>query len=580
MSPEEVAAGYFGMWDCNGDARPLVERVVGVDSRFCWEEGLLRVADPALLGLREATYVVLDLETTGSSAKEGGITEVGAVKIEEGEISDTFSTLINPGMPIQTYVAKLTGITDKMVADAPPFEDVLPSLEKFMEGAVLVGHNVSFDLSFLAAGGKNSENPALDTLRLARILVPGLRRYKLSALARHFGAHDHPNHRALSDAAATAHIFLELVERMLLCGVASVGEAGSLKRGGVKFRDKLHLMEGVPASPGVYYFLNDRDEVLYVGKAKDLKSRVRSYFTSPDGRRKIPRLLRETARVQTEETESELGALILEAREITRLEPPYNTAGRHEGREWYLCLDTREDYPVPYRCSEPSGEGGVLSFGPYRGAAMLDACAGALERILPVRRCEEGSTRPCFYGQMGRCGPCMGMSGEEYHREVVGEIAALLRGEGECHLRVLAGERDRLAAELEFEAAARLRDLIRNVERLRMARAATEHGGLRAFVASSTEPGVAELFVLRGGALIGHSGFPDGDEEGLLQFARRMCGAECENGSDRGEAAIVAAYIRRRAREVEEVPLEDEKRLLEAVRRVCEGGEISDRVIQ
>jgi DNA polymerase III epsilon subunit family exonuclease len=167
----------------------------------------------ASLPLDEAPFVVFDVETTGSSAKEGAITEIGALKVAGGRVVDEFATLVNPGRPIQPFVVRLTGITDRMVADAPFAADVMPLFEEFTEGCVLVGHNVHFDCSFVSAAREASglaslPNPVLDTLKLTRVLVPGLKRYRLSSLVSHFGVRAAPNHRALADAAATAEVFL------------------------------------------------------------------------------------------------------------------------------------------------------------------------------------------------------------------------------------------------------------------------------------------------------------------------------------------------------------------------------------
>ncbi|QYJ16018.1 UvrABC system protein C [Rubrobacter xylanophilus DSM 9941] len=569
-SPEEIASGCLGLGDLNGEARSVVERLVADDPRFVWEGDLLRAADPLGLPLHEAPYVVFDLETTGSSAREGGITELGALKLLRGRVVDRFCTLVNPGRPIEPFVARLTGITDEMVAGAPPAGEVIPRFEEFVEGSVLVAHNASFDCSFVTAarGGRPLPNPVLDTLRLARLLVPGLRRYRLSALAAHFGVRQAPNHRALADAAATAGVFLRLVRLLRSAGVGSVGEALALRGGRRITPQKHHLAGGLPASCGVYYFLDGAGRVLYVGKAKNLRSRVRTYFSGGDGRRKVRRLVEEVASVRFRTTETELEALLLEAREIRRLSPRYNTAGRGEERRWYIGFSRAEPYPVPVRFSSEEAAEDLLLLGPYRSAGMVDACIEALGRIFPLRRCSvEGG--PCLYGQMGRCAPCMGMDPREYAREVVGGIAALLRGEdGGERLDALRRERDRLAAALEFEAAARLRDLVSGIERLRLTRILGTSTTPLAAVAPSTESGMVEVFVFAGGALLAHGSFGAEDEEGLRGFAARARKAR-RSGSGVDEARVVLSYLRRRSGLVEVTGLDE---LVEAVRRVGKTG--------
>jgi DNA polymerase III subunit epsilon len=577
VSPEEIATRFLSLASPNGDARRLIEGLVEGDARFLWEGEDLRTAHAGSLPIDEAPYVVFDVETTGSSAGKGGaITEFGALKLVRGEVVDQFSTLVNPGRPIDPFVVRLTGITDRMVADAPSISGVMPRFEEFVEGCVLVGHNVQFDCSFVTAArdGIKLPNEVIDTLRLARCLVPGLGRYRLSSLVSHFGVRQAPNHRALADAAATTEVFRKLLKLLRSAGIESVGEAAALRggRGRVK-PQKQHLAQGVPNTPGVYYFVDKHGTTLYVGKAKDLKARVRTYFNGGDGRRKIGRLVEEVAEVRVKETETELHALILEAREIKRLLPRYNSVGRDDKASWFIRLDTNEPYPVPERVSEKPSEDGLIHLGPYRSAGVLDTCIEALGRIFPLRRCS-GDGEACFYGQMGRCAPCMGMGEEEYRLKVVDEVIALLRGEGgEEHLGALVGERQRLAAGLEFEAAARLRDLISGIERVRLSRAVISAEGVQAVVAPSTEPGVIEVFILCGGRLVAHRGFEPGDTGGLSNFAGEALARPAENGSNKegsNEARIVAAYLRRRQAVVEAVRLREARDLLKVAQRVAE----------
>jgi DNA polymerase-3 subunit epsilon len=576
-SPEEIAAEFLSLPEANGDARARVERLVEGDPRFLWEGEGLRTVDLTQLALEDVPYVVFDLETTGSSAGKGGITELGALKLWRGEVVEEFSTLVNPGRPIEPFVVRLTGITDRMVAGAPPTSEVMPRFEEFVDGSVLVGHNVHFDCAFVTAAraGSPLPNPLLDTLKLARCLVPGLKRYRLSSLVSHFGVRAMPNHRALSDAAATAGVFLRLSKLLRSAGVRSVGEATLLRGGGRIRPQKQHLAEGLPATPGVYYFLDKHGTTLYVGKAKNLRARVRTYFNGGDGRRKVGRLVEEVVEVRIKETESELGALILEAREIKRLLPRYNSAGREDRASWFIRLDTNEPYPVPERVPANETAEGVIHLGPYRSAGLLDTCIEALGRIFPLRRCS-GAEGICFYGQMGRCAPCGSMSEDDYRRLVVDEVVALLRGEGgEEHLGALVRERERLAGALEFEAAARLRDLIAGIERIRLARAVVSADGVQAVVAASTEPGLVEVFALSGGRLIAHEGFEAGDLAGLSTFAEvALARSEEERGGQRGsdEARVVAAYLRRRTAAVEAVRLEEAQDILEATRKVAGGG--------
>ena len=586
VGAEEISTDLLGLHGLNGDARAHVEGLIEGDPRFRWDAtGALRTVDPESLPLEEAPYVVFDVETTGSSAGKGGITEIGAVKVQGGIVVDRFSTLVNPGRPIEPFVVRLTGITDKMVLGAPTSDKVMPLFEEFVEGAVIVGHNVHFDCSFVAAAREALDlesltNPILDTLKLSRTLVPGLKRYRLASLVTHFGVRTIPNHRALADAAATAEIFLKLLKLLKSAGVASVGEAANLKasRGRIK-PQKGHLAEDLPRTPGVYYFVDKDETVLYVGKAKDLKARVRTYFNGGDGRRKIGRLVQEVAEVRYTETETELKALIFEDREIKRLLPRYNRAGRGQKASWFLELDGNEPYPLPKRVprTEEPREG-VVRLGPYRSAGVLDTCVEALGRIFPLRRCGgDAGGEACFYGQMGRCAPCMNMSQEEYRGAVMEPLVALMRGEGgEEHLKALIVERGKLAAALEFEGAARLRDLIAGIQRIRLARSIVTAEGVQAVVAPSTEPGLVEVFVLSNGRLVAHGGFEPTDAAGLKLFAdEALNGHEnAVSGSAKAdEARVVASYLKRQGQPVEAIRLSDAGDLAAVVLGVAERAE-------
>ena len=583
MSPEEVVQEFLSLPHLNGGAHAHVKELVADDPRYVWEEGALRTTDLASLPLDEAPYVIFDVETTGSSTKEGAITEIGALKVVRGRVVNEFATLINPGRRIEPFVVRLTGITDRMVADAPSAAEVMPLFEEFVEGCVLVGHNVQFDCAFVAAARERGglpplPNPVLDTLRLARTLVPGLKRYRLASLVSHFGGRAAPNHRALADAAATAEVLLKLLELSEAAGVRTVGETATL---GSRTRriepQKGHLADHLPRTPGVYYFVDKRGTVLYVGKAKNLKSRVKTYFSGGDGRRKVGRLVREVAEVRYEETSSELHALVFEAREIKRLLPRYNSAGRGDKASWFIRLDLNEPYPVPERVSGNGvAEGDVTYLGPYRSAGILDTCIEALGRIFPLRRCD-GVRKDgvCFYGQMERCAPCLGMGEREYRTEVIGSLTALLRGEGgEEYLEALIGERKRLADELEFEAAARLRDLISGIERVRLARAMVNAEGVQAVVVPSTEPGIVEVFALSGGRLVAHKGFEPEDEAGLALFAEEVLAAHDNatappDGKGAEEARVVGAYLRRRGTDAKAVCLSSTLDLVGAVQTLA-----------
>src|SRR5438445_953060 len=280
--------------------------------------------------LHDVTFCVVDLETTGGSAIDCAITEIGAVKLQGGRCLGTFATLVNPGVLIPPAITVLTGITQSMVVPAPRIEQVLPSFLEFAAGAVSVGHNIRFDLSFLDAairrhGYPRLANRSVDTCGLARrLLGEEVPNHRLHTLADRLRLPHQPTHRALDDVLATAdllHVLLERAGSLGVLGLDDLLELPTIK--GHPQLAKLRLTDSLPRSPGVYLFRDAGGRVLYVGKATNLRQRVRSYF-SGDDRRKIGQLLRETVVIDHIRTSSTVEAAVLEVRLIHEHLPRFN----------------------------------------------------------------------------------------------------------------------------------------------------------------------------------------------------------------------------------------------------------------
>ncbi|WP_454300571.1 DEDD exonuclease domain-containing protein [Salana multivorans] len=256
-------------------------------------------------GLHEVDFVVVDLETTGGSATADRITEIGAVRVRGGEVTGELGTLVNPGRAIPPTITVLTGITDAMVVTAPPEEEVLPTFLEFARDAVLVAHNARFDMGFLRAAcermGLEWPRPVVvDTLALARRVVTRdeAPNHKLGSLARLFRAQVAPDHRALTDARATVDVLHGLLARLAPLGVTHLSDLVTAADPVPEaVRRKATLADGLPPLPGVYQFLDAQDRILYVGTATNLRSRVRSYFTASEKRRRITEMLRIATRV-------------------------------------------------------------------------------------------------------------------------------------------------------------------------------------------------------------------------------------------------------------------------------------------
>ncbi len=471
--------------------------------------------------LSTATFVVVDLETTGGAPADAGITEVGAVKVRGGEVLGEFSTLVDPGEPVPAFVSLLTGITDRMLVGAPRLASVIPAFLEFAglaPGTVLVAHNAPYDTGFLAAAcartGNRWPSPAVvDTARLARAAlvrdeVPNCR---LGTLARHFHAATTPNHRALADARATVDVLHALIERVGSLGVHTVEELATYSsRVSPAQRRKRHLADGLPDSPGVYVFRDDQGRALYVGKSTRIRSRVRTYFTASEQRTRMAEMVRLAHSVTPVPCASGLEAEVRELRLIAEHKPRYNRRSRHPERAQWVKL-TVEAFPrlsVVRRVRDDVAVGAAY-LGPFGSRAAAQAAMAAVHLAIPLRTCTQpirpGVPAPsCALGEMGRCpAPCEGgIDVPAYAVHAAAARQALLSDGRELEARVHAKLKD-LVAQERYEDAATWRDRL-----AAFARAAARGQELAALAAipelvaaRPTTEGGWELHVVRHGRL-------------------------------------------------------------------------------
>lgn len=413
------------------------------------------------------TFVVLDLETTGLSPATDRITEIGAVKVCGGEVLGELRTFVHPGRPIPPAITAVTGITDAMVRDAPPIAVVLPVVVDFLGDAVLVAHNAGFDVGFLRAAAAAAGVPApapvvVDTARLARrVLKDEVRNYRLATLAAHLRAPTRPDHRALTDARATVAVLHGLLERAGTLGATSLEDLRDLTRASsdASFRRR-GLVADAPASCGVYRFVDERGEVLYVGKATDLRARLRSYF-GQDPRRRIADLVRETARVTWTVTPTLLEAEVREVREIHHHRPRYNRRSTHPERAVSIGL-TREPFPRLVVTRRP-GSGHLDTIGPLPSRAQAERLVGVLQDAVAIRPCTPRlrvaqDHAACMLKDLGRCGaPCDGTQSREGYAEVVAHLRRLVDDPAGL-LQALRARMVAFAADARFERAGELRE--------------------------------------------------------------------------------------------------------------------------
>ncbi|GLW10541.1 DNA polymerase III subunit epsilon [Microtetraspora sp. NBRC 13810] len=474
--------------------------------------------------LSQVTFVVFDLETTGGSAAEHTITEIGAVKVRGGEPLGEFATLVDPGGPIPPFISVLTGITDAMVTTAPRIDSVLPSFLEFIRGATLVAHNSPFDMGFIKAacaalGYPPPANPVVDTADLARRMltrdeVPNC---KLGTLARFFRSSTEPCHRALADAKATSDVLHALLERAGSLGVATLEELKSFVRTPTPEQQrKRHLADAVPGTPGVYVFEDQRGEALYVGKSGNLRVRVRSYFTASETRSRIREMIGVAERVRTIVCATGLEAEVRELRLIAGTKPRYNRRSRFPEKAVWLKLT---DEPFPRLSIVREVRPDQASYlGPFSSSRTAEDAKAALHEAIPLRQCTERLTprhtrRACALAEIGRCGaPCEGRESPADYTLHVASARRAMEHDASVVFSAMEARMERLSVEQRYEEAAADRDrlaaYVRTAARMQRLQALT---GIPQLVAASPAfDGGWDIHVIRYGRLAAAGVMPRG----------------------------------------------------------------------
>src|SRR5579864_2716712 len=504
-------------------ARSLLGDVVEADARLAWNGDAVGLARPlgGELRLERATYVVVDLETTGLRPGSAQICEIGAVRVKELELEEEFQTLVDPGMPLGPGVEALTGLNNRQLRGSPPPALAVHRFLEFAGDSVLVAHNARFDLAFLdretvRLTGSRLASPVVDTVALARRLLAGrVPRASLAQLSHWVGTSVQPCHRALPDAQATAEVLLALIGLAQERGAETVADLVALSATRTRrVWDKRQLAFGAPQRPGVYLFRDRNDEVLYVGCARDLRARLRSYFRSEKLRPAVEAALGATERIEWRVLGSELEAALAELRLIRELRPPANARVSRPDR--YVWLRKRGDGVV--------ASSQATQVGPIRSRRQAQLAARAL-------------------------------LAEELERPA----AALPRLR-----RKLAS----LADARRFEDAARLRDRIEALEHVcrdldRLARLCALE---RCIVVPAAEPGHARAFFLAGGRVAAERTLPPGGGA-HLEVEAGLAATRRPGELDLDELFLVARFLRRPPPEMSIVPLEREA-ILAAARRI------------
>ena len=366
-------------------------------------------------------YDVIEIETTGGTARSHKIIEVAIVTFDGTNIVDTYSTLINPKKYIPPFITSLTGISNEMVEDAPTFEEVADTILEKVQGTIFVAHNVNFDYSFLKQEfnilGSRFDLKKLCTVRLSKKILPGFRSYGLGALTSELGITINDRHRALGDAMATAKVLEFLIEKDQDDFIGH-----SLKKTSKEATLPPHLpkevFDDLPEKAGVYYFHNEKGKVVYVGKAKRIKSRIMGHFTGESSKGK--RLFHENVHnISFELTGNELIALLLESREIKRLWPEYNRVQKYTSNNHGLYqYQDRNGYERFTISKIQAGAKPLANFRNFQeGRSFLH------ELVKKYKLCSklcglQKSEGECFDVMLGICdGACRGQISAKYYNK-------------------------------------------------------------------------------------------------------------------------------------------------------------------
>ena len=433
----------------------------------------------------------------------------------------------------------LTGITNSMVHDAPPIESALPAFLEFAAGCVLVAHNAPFDVGFLQHFARQQGRPwprfeVLDTAKLARRVITrdDAPNCKLSSLAKVFNSSTTPNHRALADAQATVDVLHGLMERLGGLGVHTLEELQTFSaRVSTAQRRKRHLAEGLPHAPGVYLFRDDRSRVLYVGTSRDLRTRVRTYFTASETRSRMGEMVGIATSVTGIECATPLEAEVRELRLIAEHKPRYNRRSRFPEKVHFLKL-TREAWPRLSLVRKVLDDDADY-LGPFSSRKTAEKCLAALHETFPVRQCSGKmalvpSGSACVLAEMGRClSPCDGSTDESTYGAVVRQLRdTLLRSPQEV-VEAINERMTALADRERFEEAGvhrdRLATFVRAAARTQRLSALTRCPEIVA--ARREDDGRWAVHVVRHGRLAAAGVIPSGSD--AHQYVREL-GASAE----------------------------------------------------
>jgi DNA polymerase III subunit epsilon len=382
-------------------------------------------------------YAIVDIETTGGVSQKGGITEVAVVIHDGCKIIDTYQTLINPGRPIPGFITGLTGISNEMVEDAPYFHEIAEELMIRLGDKVFVAHNVNFDYNFLffefQKAGMEFNVPKLCTVRLSRKVIPGVRSYSLGSICSHLGIEITDRHRAYGDALATAHLFTLICER----DQENVVQSSLRKNSGEAFLPpniSKEKFESLPKKPGIYYFYDKNNQVIYVGKAINIQSRFKGHFT---GKNKNS-LKTDIHDVSYELAGSEFLALLLEALEIKRLWPKYNRSQKLKSVSWGIYRYEDGQGYIRFQVGKViKGHKPLINFNSHSEAWSYLLSGVSVYRLCPKLSGIQKTPQACYDVALHKCdGACAGIeAAENYNVKANDWLQSVYKSNGRILIR-------------------------------------------------------------------------------------------------------------------------------------------------
>jgi len=367
-------------------------------------------------------YAIVDIETTGGSSRIEKITEIAIFQHDGEKITEEFVTLVNPERNIPYFITNLTGITNEMVENAPRFFEVAKTIIELTEGRTLVAHNAKFDYSFIRQEfkslGYNFRRSLLDTVTLGRKLIPGHRSYSLGNICKDLGIMINGRHRAEGDALATVRLFEMLLEK----DRENTGRYSGLMKNTrlSKLNPNLNVekINTIPEEPGIYYFYNEKGDLIYIGKSRNLQQRIRTHLSNNTTNRAME--MRDLiADIDWEVTGSELIALLMESSEIKKNKPVYNRAQRRTGFQWGIFSFNDKNGYINFNYGKLDCDDNPVSVftGKERAKSMLMSLVEKHELCQKLTGLYE-TNGPCFHYHVGICmGACCGKEPPDSYNE-------------------------------------------------------------------------------------------------------------------------------------------------------------------